>query len=67
MFNPTSIIAYQLPKEGKVTIEIFDAIGWAVTTLVNDFRQSGRYTMQLDAARLSSGIYFCLGRVVTES
>jgi len=57
-FNPTTTIAYQLPKDGKVTIKIFDVIGREVTTLVDEFKPSGRYTVQFDASRLSSGIYF---------
>ena len=57
-FNPTTTIAYQLPKDGHVTIKIFDAIGREVTTLVDEFKPSGRYSVQFDASRLSSGIYF---------
>ena len=57
-FNPTTTIAYQLPKDGKVTIKIFDAIGRVVTTLVDEYKPSGRYTVQFDASRLASGIYF---------
>jgi Secretion system C-terminal sorting domain len=57
-FNPATTIAYQLPKDGKVTIKIFDAIGREVTTLVDEFKPSGRYSVQFDASHLSSGIYF---------
>ncbi len=57
-FNPTTTIAYQLPKDGKVTIKIYDAIGRVVTTLVDEFKPSGRYSVQFDASRLASGIYF---------
>ena len=57
-FNPTTTIAYQLPKDGRVTIKIFDAIGREVTTLVDEFKPSGRYSVQFDASHLSSGIYF---------
>jgi len=57
-FNPTTTIAYQLPKDGRVTIKIFDAIGREVVTLVDEFKPSGRYTVQFDASHLASGIYF---------
>jgi hypothetical protein len=57
-FNPTTTIAYQLPKDGRVTIKIFDAIGREVTTLVDEFKPSGRYSVQFDASHFSSGIYF---------
>ncbi|MGA7161799.1 MAG: T9SS type A sorting domain-containing protein [Bacteroidota bacterium] len=57
-FNPATTISYQIPKDGRVTIKIFDAIGREVTTLVDEFKPAGRYTVQFNASRLSSGIYF---------
>jgi Secretion system C-terminal sorting domain/FG-GAP-like repeat len=57
-FNPTTTISYQIPKDGRVTIKIFDIIGREVTTLVDEFKPSGRYTVRFDASHLSSGIYF---------
>jgi len=57
-FNPTTTIAYQLPKDGRVTIKIFDAIGREVVTLVDEFKPSGIYSVQFDASHLASGIYF---------
>jgi parallel beta-helix repeat protein len=57
-FNPTTTIYYQIPKDGRVTIKVFDAIGREVTTLVDEFKPSGRYSVKFDASRLSSGIYF---------
>ena len=57
-FNPTTIISYQLPKEGMVTIKIFDALGREVKTLVNEFKLHGKYTVSFDASNLASGVYF---------
>jgi hypothetical protein len=57
-FNPATTISYQVPKDGRVTIKIFDAIGREVTTLVDEFKPSGRYSVKFDASHLSSGIYF---------
>jgi len=57
-FNPTTTIAYQIPNDGKVTIKIFDVTGREVTTLVDEFKSSGQYSVKFDASRLSSGIYF---------
>jgi hypothetical protein len=57
-FNPTTTISYQIPKDGRVTIKIFDIIGREVTTLVDEYKPSGRYSVQFDASRLASGIYF---------
>lgn len=56
-FNPSTTISYALPKDGMVTIKIYDALGREVQTLVDEFQQTGRYTAEFDASRLASGIY----------
>jgi hypothetical protein len=58
-FNPTTTITYQLPKNGMVTLKIYDAIGTEVTTLVDEFKSSGRYNVTFNASGLASGVYFC--------
>lgn len=57
-FNPTTIISYTIPKDGMVTLKIFDALGREVETLVNERQTVGRYSVNFDASRLSSGVYF---------
>ena len=57
-FNPTTTIAYQIPTDGHVAIKVFDILGRDVTTLVDEFKPAGSYTVQFDASRLASGIYF---------
>jgi Zn-dependent metalloprotease len=57
-FNPTTTLSYQIPTNGHVTIKIFDIIGREVTTLVDEFKPSGHYSVQFDASHLASGIYF---------
>jgi len=57
-FNPTTTISYQIPNSSHVTIKVFDILGRDVTTLVDEFKPSGRYKVQFDASRLASGIYF---------
>ncbi|MFA6597965.1 MAG: T9SS type A sorting domain-containing protein [Ignavibacteriaceae bacterium] len=60
-FNPVTTITYQLPKDGLVTLKIFDILGNEVRTLVNDQRSAGTYTVQFfaegGASSLSSGMY----------
>ncbi|MEO6694639.1 MAG: right-handed parallel beta-helix repeat-containing protein [Ignavibacteria bacterium] len=57
-FNPTTKINYDLPFDGKVSIKIFDMSGREVSTLVNDVVTAGFYTINFNAANLSSGVYF---------
>lgn len=37
---------------------IFDVNGREVKTLLNEFRESGYYTVSFDASTLASGVYF---------
>jgi len=63
-FNPETTIKYQLPDAGQVRLEVYNMLGQAVRTLVdNQFQNAGRYTLQWDATNnsgqpLSSGVYF---------
>lgn len=56
-FNPTTTIKYQIPKNGLVTLKVYDILGSEVTTLVNEFKNIGRYEISFDASKLSSGVY----------
>ncbi len=56
-FNPSTKITYSLAKQGSVKIILYDASGKEIRTLVDDFKNPGRYTFNLDAANLSSGTY----------
>ena len=57
-FNPTTQIKYALKEDGFVTIKVYDLLGKVVATLVNENKSAGYYTINFDASRLSSGIYF---------
>lgn len=57
-FNPTTVIEYALPKTSDVQITIFDVNGRIVQQLVNRKQQAGYYTVEWDASRYSSGVYF---------
>jgi beta-glucanase (GH16 family) len=57
-FNPSTVISYQLPGNSYVTLKVYDLLGREVTTLVNERKDAGRYSVQWNAANLSSGIYF---------
>ncbi len=56
-FNPTTIINYQLPENGFVTIKVFDMLGKEVATLVNENKPAGKFEVEFDASKLSSGTY----------
>jgi len=57
-FNPSTVISYQLPSSGFVTVKIYNVIGKEIATLVNEFQQSGNYSKEFSAGGLNSGVYF---------
>ncbi len=57
-FNPSTTIYYTIPRQGTVSIKVYDSIGRAVATLVNAQQTAGNYEVVLDGTMLASGIYF---------
>ncbi|MEO0114641.1 MAG: T9SS type A sorting domain-containing protein, partial [candidate division WOR-3 bacterium] len=56
-------IRYSIPKENKVTIRIFNSLGQAVKTLVNNNQKPHTYSITWDGSddignKLANGIYF---------
>jgi hypothetical protein len=62
-FNPTTVINYQIPKDGVVTVKVYDVLGNEVATLVNGYKTTGQYSVSFDGSKLSSGVYFYQLRV----
>ena len=57
-FNPLTKIRYEIPKEGNISIKVFDILGREITTLLNKHEQPGRYEIEWNAHNFASGIYF---------
>src|SRR5690606_15701443 len=64
-FNPSTVISYQLPVSGLVTLKIYDVLGNEVASLVNEEKPAGSNEVEFNAnshsgfvRKLSSGIYF---------
>jgi hypothetical protein len=63
-FNPSATIAYALPSDGNVTVEVYDAIGRKVVTLLNEYRPAGYHSVTWlgkdeGGTAVASGVYFC--------
>jgi hypothetical protein len=61
-FNPITTIKYSLPKRNRVTIEVYNALGQKVRTLVNREESAGSYTITWDGTNasgksVSTGVY----------
>ena len=57
-FNPTTKVNYALPKNGFVTLKVYNILGVEVANLVNENKPAGNYSVDFNASELSSGIYF---------
>jgi len=57
-FNPITNISYTLPKDSRVTLTIYNTLGEAVETLVNEMQAANRYEAVWNATTLPSGVYF---------
>ena len=56
-FNPSTVIRYGLPRDGFVTLKVYDILGRKVATLVNEYEAAGSYNVTFNASNLASGIY----------
>jgi photosystem II stability/assembly factor-like uncharacterized protein len=56
-FNPTTTIEYEIPITSKVKIEVYDVLGREVTILLDKEQMAGKYKLNFDGSKLSSGIY----------
>ncbi len=62
-FNSSTIIEYALPKDGLVSIKLFDITGRLVKQLVNEQKPMGRHRTTIDSRNLASGVYIYSLRV----
>lgn len=57
-FNPRSLINFQLPSSSFVSLKVYDISGREISSLVNEIKEAGYYTVQFDGTNFSSGVYF---------
>lgn len=56
-FNSSTIISFKIPKNSSVTIKVFDLLGNEIVTLVNEWKEAGRYSIEFNAENLPTGVY----------
>jgi len=59
-FNPSTVISYQLPESGHLSLKLFDILGNEVAELVSGYHEAGYYEYKLSTENynLSCGIYY---------
>ena len=56
-FNPSTKISFALPEAGNVKLSIYNILGQEIRRLVDEYTNSGNYTINFDASELNSGMY----------
>ncbi len=57
-FNPQTTIEYFLQDTRHVRLIIYDILGQSVATVIDGIQEGGYKTVNVDASKLSSGLYF---------
>ncbi len=57
-FNPETQIKYQIPKQTRVSLKVYDLLGNKIASLVDEELPAGFYSVKFNGSSLSSGIYF---------
>lgn len=58
-FNPETQLTFSIPVKGYTVIEIFNSVGQKIILPVNNILEEGSYSVRINFAAYSSGIYFC--------
>ncbi|MBA7562499.1 hypothetical protein ES708_04151 [subsurface metagenome] len=61
-FNPVTTIPFSVPKDGKVTIEVYSILGQRVSTVFDGNMSPGRHNVVFKGNGLAAGIYFYIIR-----
>jgi hypothetical protein len=57
-FNPATRISFALPQKEHVVLKVYNLLGQEVATVVNAEKTAGNYTVEFNADKLGTGIYF---------
>jgi hypothetical protein len=57
-FNPSTNITFSLPKSGRTTLRVVNALGAEVATLLDGWTEPGVHHITWNSAGATSGIYF---------
>jgi hypothetical protein len=64
-FNPSTMLRFEMPQSGSVTLEVYDALGRMVQQLDLGRYQAGMNVVNFNASNLPSGVY--LARMISGS
>ncbi|MBN2572823.1 MAG: T9SS type A sorting domain-containing protein, partial [Ignavibacteriales bacterium] len=56
-FNSTTTIVFDIPIMSNIKIKLYNILGEEIKTIINDFKNAGKYSLQVDFNELPSGVY----------
>ncbi len=56
-FNPSTTIMYNLPRDSRVSLKLFNLLGQEVATLVDEEQKAGYKSVEWNASNITSGVY----------
>jgi len=57
-FNPFTQIKFDIPKQGFTKLIVYDVLGREISTVINEIKTAGSYSIDFDGTTLSSGVYY---------
>ncbi len=57
-FNPVTQISYSIPKDGFVSLKVYNSLGQLAADLVNGLIKAGTHEVSFNGSNLSSGVYY---------
>jgi PKD repeat protein/uncharacterized protein (DUF779 family) len=71
-FNPETMIAFDLPEQAKVTLQVYNLVGQSIKTLVSEKRVAGSHKIMWDGTddkgmAVASGLYFYSIKAIGEN
>jgi hypothetical protein len=58
-FSALTTIRYQLPVDSKVSLKVYNSLGQAIATLVEEDKKAGSYNVRFNASKFAQGLYTC--------
>jgi hypothetical protein len=68
-FTKQAMIRYTVPVAGRVTLKLYNTVGQMINTLIDEYQNTGSYTLNIDNCKLdiSKGVYFLKYETTTNS
>ena len=57
-FNPSTVLSFQLPVAGFISLKVYDINGREISELVNENLSAGEYKINFNGSALPSGVYY---------